>query len=61
MISLGIQHAVTLRAASDVQVRNADVLEAPSDVLYPVLHELALEKVVAAVAAGELEDELVFA
>ena len=44
-----------------VQVRNADVLEAPSDVLYPVLHELALEKVAAAVAAGELEDELVFA
>jgi hypothetical protein len=44
-----------------VQARNAAALEAPSDVLYPVLHELALEKVAAAVAAGDLEDELVFA
>lgn len=44
-----------------VQVRNADALDAPGDVLIPVLYELAFEKVAAAIRDGDLEDELVFA
>jgi hypothetical protein len=44
-----------------VQVRNAAALDAPADILIPVLHELAFEKVAAAVREGDLEDELVFA
>jgi len=44
-----------------VQVRNAAALDAPAEILIPVLHELALEKVAAAIREGDLEDELVFA
>jgi hypothetical protein len=44
-----------------VQVRKADALDAPGEILIPVLHELALEKVGAAILAGDLEDEIVFA
>jgi hypothetical protein len=44
-----------------VQVRKADALDAPGEILIPVLHELALEKVGAAIRAGDLEDEIVFA
>jgi hypothetical protein len=44
-----------------VQVRNAEALDAPAEILIPVLHELALEKVAEAVRGGDLEDELVFA
>jgi len=44
-----------------VQVRKPEVLDAPAEILIPVLHELALEKVAAAVREGDLTDELVFA
>jgi len=44
-----------------VQARNAEALDAPGEVLYPLLYELAFEKVAAAVTAGDLGDELVFA
>jgi len=44
-----------------VQVRNPDALDAPAEILIPVLHELAFEKVAEAIRAGDLEDELVFA
>jgi hypothetical protein len=44
-----------------VQVRRPDALDAPAEILIPVLHELALEKVAEAIRAGDLDDELVFA
>lgn len=44
-----------------VQARNPEALDAPGEILYPVLHELAYEKVAAAVREGDLGDELVFA
>lgn len=44
-----------------VQGRNAAALDAPGEILYPVLYELAFEKVAAAVRSGDLGDELVFA
>jgi hypothetical protein len=44
-----------------VQVRNPDALEAPIDVLAPILHELAFEKIVERLREGEPGDEIVFA
>jgi hypothetical protein len=44
-----------------VQVRNPDAPDAPGDILIPILHELACEKVAAAIREGNLEDEIVFA
>ena len=44
-----------------VQGRNAEALDAPGEILYPVLYELAFEKGAAAVQSGDLGDELVFA
>lgn len=44
-----------------VQVRNPDAPDAPGDILIPILHELAFEKVAAAIREGNLEDEIVFA
>jgi hypothetical protein len=44
-----------------VQVRNPTALDAPGEILIPVLYELALEKVAAAIRDGDLADELVFA
>jgi hypothetical protein len=44
-----------------VQVHHAEALDAPGEILVPVLHELAFAKVVEAIRAGNLDDELVFA
>jgi len=44
-----------------VQVRNPDAPEAPIDVLAPILHELAFEKIVERLREGEPGDEIVFA
>jgi len=44
-----------------VQVRNPDALEAPIDVLAPILHELAFEKIIERLREGEPGDEIVFA
>ncbi len=44
-----------------VQSRNPAALDAPSDVLIPVVYELAFERVRARVEKGELDDEIVFA
>jgi hypothetical protein len=44
-----------------VQVRAPDVLDAPLEVMLPVLHELAFEKVREQIAESGPGDELVFA
>ena len=44
-----------------VQFRNADAPDAPIDVLAPVLHELAFEKIEARLREGEPGDEILFA
>ena len=44
-----------------VQFRDAAALEGGIDVLAPVLHQLAFEKIEAQLRAGELEDEIIFA
>ena len=44
-----------------VQVRTPAALDAPIDVLAPVLHELAAAKIRDRLAAGEEGDEIVFA
>lgn len=44
-----------------VQFRNADAPDAPLEILLPVLHELAFEKVEKRLQEGELDDEIVFA
>ncbi len=43
-----------------LQARHPEALDAPGEILIPVLHDLACEKVAAAVAEGNLEDEIVF-
>jgi hypothetical protein len=43
-----------------LQARHPEALDAPGEILIPVLHDLACEKVAAAVADGNLEDEIVF-
>lgn len=44
-----------------VHTRNPEVLDGPSDLLIPVVYELAFERVRARVAKGELDDEIVYA
>lgn len=44
-----------------VQFRNKEALEGTTDELTPVLHELATEKIVARLAEGHPEDEILFA
>ena len=44
-----------------VQFRDAAALEGGIDVLAPVVHELAFEKIEAQLRAGEIEDEIIFA
>ena len=44
-----------------VQVRNDSALEGGMDVLAPALYELALEKIVERIEAGETGDEITFA
>jgi hypothetical protein len=56
---LGIKTCFVGRVS--VQFRNAAAPDAPIDVLAPVLHELAFEKVEARLAEGEAGDEILFA
>jgi len=44
-----------------VHTRDPEAADGPSDKLFPLLHELALERVVARLDARELDDEIVFA
>lgn len=44
-----------------VQFRDAQAPDAPLEVLLPVLHELAFEKVEKRLREGELDDEIIFA
>jgi hypothetical protein len=56
---LGIKTCFVGRVS--VQFRNADAPDAPIDVLAPVLHELAFEKIEARLREGEPGDEILFA
>ncbi len=44
-----------------VAARNPEAPDAPYDVLEPVLHELAFERIVKRIEAQEFENEIVFA
>lgn len=44
-----------------VHTRAPEALDGPMDLLGPVLHEIAVEKIVERLAAGEIDDEIVFA
>lgn len=44
-----------------VQFRNKEALEGTTEHLTPVLHELALEKIMARLVDGHPEDEILFA
>ena len=56
---LGIKTCFVGRVS--VQFRDASAPDAPIDVLQPVLHELAFEKIEARLREGETGDEILFA
>jgi hypothetical protein len=56
---LGIKTCFVGRVS--VQFRDKDAPDAPIDVLAPVLHELAFEKIEARLREGEPGDEILFA